>query len=117
MATKGKQLKNIGLYFGQNLRARRDALGYTREELAERCHLSPQNIAKIENGDRFVTIESLMNLANALGCDSYEFFVPPKKGHVEQESLDKVLLLLKNKNEKEIELAHQILTLVFKGSL
>lgn len=115
MATKGRQLKNIGLYFGRNLRSRREALGFTREELSERCHLSPQNIAKIENGDRFVTIESLMNLASALNCDPYEFFIPPKLPELADDALEKIFLLLKNKEEKEIEFAHQILSLIFKG--
>ena len=115
MAGKGKGHSTLGLVFGQNLRLRREAMGYTREELAELSHLSPQNIAKIENGDRFVTLQSLASLANAVECDAFELFVEESKGNSFDESLQQLFLLLKNKTKKEIEMAHQVLALIFKG--
>ncbi|MFS4459624.1 helix-turn-helix domain-containing protein [Bdellovibrio sp. HCB2-146] len=115
MAAKGKQFKTLGLVFGQNLRSRREAMGYTREELAELSHLSPQNIAKIENGDRFVTLVSLENLAQSVGCDPYELFMPQQMSDKESDAIRRVQMLLKSKSEKEVEFAHQILALLFKG--
>ncbi len=114
MATHRRKSNNLELLFGRNLRARREALGYTREELAERCHLSPQNIAKIENGDRFVTADSLANIAYSVECQPFELFLPTR-GVNEMSNLDKVTALLKNKTDKEVDFAHHVLSIVFKG--
>jgi transcriptional regulator with XRE-family HTH domain len=115
MASKAKGHSTLGLVFGQNLRSRREAMGYTREELAELSQLSPQNIAKIENGDRFVTLQSLTSLASAVECDPFELFMQARKGDSFDESLEQLFLLLKNKTKKEIEMAHEVLALIFKG--
>lgn len=118
MASKAiKPLDSLEVLFGSNVRMRREALLFSREELAERSHLSPQNIAKIENGDRFVTTDSLQNISRALNCDPHELFLSPKEEDSAEASMayGDILNLLKNRSEKELRYAHSILALIFKG--
>ena len=111
-----RPLDSLEVLFGNNVRMRREALLFSREELAERSHLSPQNIAKIENGDRFVTTDSLQNISRALNCTPHELFLSPKGEDAEASmAYEDLLNLLKNRSEKELRYAHSILALIFKG--
>lgn len=68
--------KNIG----KRIRARREELGFTREQLAEKADLSVQFLADIETGRSNMTTVSLSKLATALdlSCDYIVFgFVKP----------------------------------------
>jgi DNA-binding XRE family transcriptional regulator/quercetin dioxygenase-like cupin family protein len=49
------------------LRATRQRLGWSLDELAERAHLSGSTISRIENGKRSISLDVLVTLARALG--------------------------------------------------
>lgn len=51
----------------ENLRQLRKALGYSQEELANRCELHRTYIGSVERGERNVSLCSLEVLAQALG--------------------------------------------------
>lgn len=53
-------------HVGRCIRARRDAMDMTREELAEKIGTSHQYVAKCELGKQNLTLESLVKFANAL---------------------------------------------------
>lgn len=100
--------------FGSRVKTLREAHGLTREALGERAEISPQNIAKIENGDRFVTGESLGRLARALKSkpkDLFEFEGPDDR---RRPTLRKLELLLQHKTEKRLALAHDVLSRIFQ---
>ncbi len=52
--------------FGKNLRERRLALGLSQEELAERADLHRTYVGSVERGERNVSLENIVRLADAL---------------------------------------------------
>lgn len=59
------------------LRSLRSTLGYSLEELAERTHLSPSTISRIETGKRTLGLDVLVPLAQALGVSLDALFETP----------------------------------------
>ncbi len=55
--------------FGQAIRTRRRALGYTQAFLSEVSGLSVSFISDLENGKSTVELEKAIRLANLLGLD------------------------------------------------
>ncbi|TKD03392.1 XRE family transcriptional regulator [Polyangium fumosum] len=53
--------------FGKEVRRRREALGLTLEQLAERARLTPNYIGGIEAGRRDPSLSSVLALAKGLG--------------------------------------------------
>ena len=49
---------------------------YTQETLAEKIGVSPQNINNVEGMRRFPRTENLVKIADALGVEVYQLFVP-----------------------------------------
>lgn len=110
----GKGKVALAMSFGRRVRALREALSYTREELAERVGTSPQTIAKIEAGDRFITARSLERLASALGRAPQDLFDFGAKSEPKRPSRTKLLMLLDDKSERMLTLAHDLLSRVFR---
>lgn len=50
----------------QRIRALRQARGWSLDALAERCHLSPSNLSRIETGGRRIALDQLIPIARAL---------------------------------------------------
>jgi transcriptional regulator with XRE-family HTH domain len=50
--------------FGQTVRRRREALGITLEELAERSKLSPNYVGSVENGRRDPALSTVKDLSS-----------------------------------------------------
>jgi transcriptional regulator with XRE-family HTH domain len=55
-----------------NLRALRKSLGWSQEKMAEECGLHRTYIGAIERGERNVTLDTLKQMADALGVTSAE---------------------------------------------
>lgn len=60
------------------IRAIRNALGMTGEQLAVRLHANKQRVSRIEQDERLgkVTLKTLINVAEALDCEFIYGFVP-----------------------------------------
>jgi transcriptional regulator with XRE-family HTH domain len=52
---------------GRVVRGRREALFLTQEELGERCNLHRTYIGAIERGERNLSLQNIIRLADALG--------------------------------------------------
>jgi transcriptional regulator with XRE-family HTH domain len=63
--------------FGENLKKRRTFKGLSQAKLAELLDISSNFISDIEAGKRWVSSDTLVNLAAALGVEVYEFLKPP----------------------------------------
>ena len=63
-----EQLREIGI----RLRALREILDLTAEEMAERCHVSVENYLAYEQGDKDFSFSFLYNAAEALNVDVME---------------------------------------------
>ena len=55
---------------GQRIRRLRKRQKLSQAELAERVDVSPTYISHLENGMKFMTVETLIALSNALGVSS-----------------------------------------------
>lgn len=57
---------------GQRLRDRRNSLGWTQEELADRAKIDRSYVGGVERGVRNLTFTVLCQLCKALRCDVAE---------------------------------------------
>jgi transcriptional regulator with XRE-family HTH domain len=64
-------LRKIGL----RILRRRQELGLTQKELADRLGIGPTNVARIEHGQQNLTVRTLIKVAEALGTTAAELFV------------------------------------------
>lgn len=64
-------ISNIRKVLGDNVKYYRFLIGYTQEQLAEKCDLSPRCISDIENSKGNVPIDTLENIAKYLKVESY----------------------------------------------
>lgn len=60
--------------FGRTIRKRREELGLTLEQYAERCGLSPNYIGSVENGRRDPSLSTVLALAKGLRIPPAELF-------------------------------------------
>lgn len=59
---------------GLRIIRRREALGWTQKDLAQRLGVAPQNVHRIEHGKQNFTVDTLLKLAEALGTTASELF-------------------------------------------
>ena len=62
-----KQGLDVDSLVRQRIRGLRVARGWSLDDLARRCHLSPSNLSRIETGHRRVALDQLIPIARALG--------------------------------------------------
>ena len=63
--------QNIRKVLGVNVKYYRFLIGYTQEQLAEKCELSPRYISDIENFKGNIPIDTLENIAKYLKVAPY----------------------------------------------
>jgi transcriptional regulator with XRE-family HTH domain len=64
---------DIRKMFGRNLRRHRLAVGLSQEALAERMGVDRAHVSSMERGRQNVTLLTIWQAAQALGCRSAEF--------------------------------------------
>ena len=62
--TQGHDLDGV---VRQRIKGLRVALGWSLDELAARCYLSPSTLSRIETGHRRISLDQLSSIAQALG--------------------------------------------------
>lgn len=65
-------MKNIRKVLGENVKFYRFKIGYTQEQLAEKCELSPRYVSDIENAKGNLPIDTLENIAEQLKIEPYK---------------------------------------------
>src|SRR5437588_2171964 len=108
-------LGNVKKGFGAEVRRRRNHLGFSQEELAERANLHRTYVSDVEAGKRNPSLESIQRLAQALGASIGSVFAaleavtpaPPIQAHAkhprDEESVQDILLV--EDNPRDVELA------------
>lgn len=72
--------QNIRKVLSANVKYYRFLIGYTQEQLAEKCDLSPRYISDIENSKGNIPIDTLENIARCLKVDPY-LLIKEQKHH------------------------------------
>lgn len=79
---------NLGskeLSLGQYIRIVRRAFHFTQNELAEKIHINANFLSRIECGDQMPSYDTLIAIANGLGCDVIlEFRLKESPIHTEE---------------------------------
>jgi transcriptional regulator with XRE-family HTH domain len=63
---------------GANLKRYRSLKGFSQAKLAEMLDISPNFISDMETGKRWLSSDTLVNLAKALDVEAYEFLKFPQ---------------------------------------
>lgn len=69
-------MTKIDLILAENVRKRREMLGFTREELAKRAGLSLSGMQRIEKATRWPAPETVEAIAKALDMKPWALFIP-----------------------------------------
>ena len=92
---------------GKNIRAARKQLNMSCEELAEKSGLSAKFIGNIERGEKAVSLDSFVSIANALGASADALLGSVlDNGYVVKTSMlcERISALPPKKREKALEL-------------
>src|SRR4051794_39871987 len=68
--------ESLAHIFGRRLRVLREAAGLTQEQLGKSAGVDYKHIGAIERGEKVPSFEAIERVANALGADYYELFLP-----------------------------------------
>lgn len=66
--------REILIKFGKKVRAERDKLGFSQEELASRAGVHRTYIGMIERAEKNITLENIEKVAKALNLKLSDFF-------------------------------------------
>ena len=88
MAIELKELNKKEM--GARVRARRDALGMSRENLAKKLSVTAKTIANIEYGEKGVTLKNLYKLKQVLGV-SIDYLMEGDASFIDTEDRRKML--------------------------
>jgi transcriptional regulator with XRE-family HTH domain len=91
----------IRLILGENIKRYRGFRGMSQAKLAELLDISPNFISELETGKRWLSSDTLVNLADALNIEVYEFLKP------EQAPADHIAAFILNYTEKASRSAAQ----------
>ncbi|WP_212786926.1 helix-turn-helix domain-containing protein [Ferrigenium kumadai] len=64
---KLNELPSARMIFARNMKAGRQALGLSQEELADRCGLHRTYIGSVERGERNISVDNMERIALVLG--------------------------------------------------
>ena len=97
---------------GAKLRQERLKQDWTQEMLAEKVDVSRAYIGQIERGERSLTLDTLIRLANQLGVTADDLLYD----HLERSNeyyINKIRKVVLNRSEEEQQMALDMLTLMF----
>lgn len=69
-------MDSVMAVFGRRLRALRKAKGLTQEQLGRAVGVDYKHLGRLERGEFGASFDTIQKLAEALGCDYYELFLP-----------------------------------------
>lgn len=96
---------------GKRIREERQKLNLTQEKLAEDVNISTAYLGQIERGERSVTLDKLIPIANRLGV-SIDFLLSDYITNADDNTLDHIKQLLHNRTAAEKDMAINVLKLI-----
>jgi len=103
---------------GGKIRELRKERGLSQEELGEKAGFHFSYLGGLERGERNVSLENLAKVAETLGVDIGELFGYVREYNKplteKEKTLQEAFFLLLNRDEKEIQMAVNVLSEIFK---
>lgn len=97
---------------GKRIREERLRMSLTQEKLAEEVDISTAYLGQIERGERSVTLDKLIPIANRLGV-TVDFLLADYISSANDITLDRIKQLLHDRTAAEKEMAINVLKLIF----
>lgn len=105
--------KTMNREIGQRIRKHREALGYTREQFAEKMEISVRFAADIELGNRGMSIETLIKICEMFSVSAdYIIFGKEKVENDDYKEINEKLALI---DEKNLPYAEELLRVFAKA--
>ena len=98
---------------GKRIRKERLRLNLTQEQLSEDIEISTAYLGQIERGERSLTLDKLVKLANRLGV-TVDYLMSDSVSISPDNQTDRILQLLQDKTTEEKEMAFQVLNTIFR---
>lgn len=97
---------------GKRLRQERHKMHWTQEKLAEKIDVSDAYIGQIERGERSLSLETLIKLANELGV-TVDYLLQDSIQITDDHFMNQVKQIMIQRSSKEKQLALDILKMMF----
>jgi transcriptional regulator with XRE-family HTH domain len=107
-------MRDMTRLVGRNIRAARRARGLSQWQFAERSGLSVDFIGKVERGTMSPSIESLHQMAEALGLPLPDLFEGHPTGEAPQGALFDLIQLCRTRPNADIALLVQVAQVIFQ---
>lgn len=103
--------RNIRKKVGQIVKELRISYGYTQETLAEKINLQTRAISQIENGNAFISHDTLISLSDTFGVPEKYFFDfnRPHGMQTDIERINSIVEDLKTLNSEKLKLSQNII--------
>jgi len=101
----------IGNRIGAAIRAKREAFGYSQEELAEKIGKTSSFIGQIERGDALPSVKTLARLTQILAIDANEYFYDSADRNQESQEFH---LMLKQLTPEMRKLSQEVIKQIYK---
>ena len=100
---------NVYRLLGERVRKKRKQLGLSQEELSEACGISPAYIGIIERGNRKLSVETLVKIANALNVNT-DYLLRDSVRYNSSDIIKKTTSLLHDMDEDEIRYTYRMIS-------
>ncbi|WP_435921785.1 helix-turn-helix domain-containing protein [Paenibacillus sp. DYY-L-2] len=97
---------------GRRLRQERHKMNLTQEKLAEKIEVSDAYIGQIERGERSLSLETLVKLANQLGV-TVDYLLHDSIEISDDQFMNRLRQIMTGRTAKEKQLALDVLKLMF----
>ncbi len=97
---------------GRRLRQERHKMNWTQEKLAERIEVSDAYIGQIERGERSLSLDTLVKLANQLGV-TVDYLLHDSIEVDDDQFMNQVRQIMLDRSPKEKQLALDVIKLMF----
>lgn len=98
---------------GKRIKEERLRLNLTQERLSEDIGISTAYLGQIERGERSLTLDKLVKLANRLGV-TVDYLLSDSVSISPDNQTDRILQLLQDKTAEDKEMAFQVLSTIFR---
>jgi transcriptional regulator with XRE-family HTH domain len=98
---------------GLRIRELRRAGKLSQEALAEKTGISSKYLSSIERGKENPTLDTVINLAGALGVEIHELFNFAHEGKSSKELKASISGMLKGSDEERLKLAEKIIRAIY----